>query len=65
MNCSLKLFSNRWNNIQEASGYPIAPNTALTIRQIVCNSFVEYPSWEYEFDTKGSMVQDQLNILKV
>ena len=53
-NSRLKLGFKKWTNIQKASGWLTAPNTAKTISCQAWNSLVEYPSWDYKFDIKES-----------
>ena len=53
-NCHLKLGFKKWTNIQKASGWLTAPNTAKTISCQAWNSLVEYPNWDYKFDIKES-----------
>ena len=43
-NCRLKLGFKKWTNIQKASGWITAPNTAKTISCQAWNSLVEFPS---------------------
>ena len=52
----LNSISNRWTNMQEASGESTTPNAARTISCKAWNSPAKYPSWVARCDIIGDIV---------